>query len=270
MRQSSSVVVALLGAWAGALAAENPPPSAVRVDQLAWLTGCWEASSPGRTVEEHWLAPRGETMIGVSRTVRDGRTAEYELVLIRPQDGRLAYQAHPSGQPSAVFLSRQLTETSVVFENPEHDFPQRIGYQREGDSLLAWIEGTRDGKTLRVEFPYRRVRCEERERRTETIRLRATVQDVVMLTRFTGTVIPVDVDPNYVLTVRVESVVPATAGFTPGSVVSLAIHSPTLVFQGDATKGKTYDFLLHRSIEDGEASFFSLEVSPAPTPDSPG
>jgi hypothetical protein len=53
-----------------------------------------------------------------------------------------------------------VTDTTVVFENPQHDFPQRVGYERKGgDALLAWIEGTRNGQTRRVEFPYRRVAC---------------------------------------------------------------------------------------------------------------
>ena len=49
---------------------------------------------------------------------------------------------------------------SVVFENKEHDFPQRVGYRRLGaDSVLAWIDGTSNGKAQRFEFPYRRVPC---------------------------------------------------------------------------------------------------------------
>jgi hypothetical protein len=59
-----------------------------------------------------------------------------------------------------VFVSRLLTDSTVVFENLEHDFPQRVGYRRAGaDSVLAWIEGTVDGKTRRVDFPYRRAVC---------------------------------------------------------------------------------------------------------------
>lgn len=138
----------------------SPPQTGVGVERVEWLTGCWETASPQRTIEEHWLPPRGGTMIGVGRTVREGRTTEYELVVLRPQDGRLAYEAHPSGQASAVFLSKTLTDSSVVFENAEHDFPQRVGYERRGaDSLLAWIEGSKGRQTRRVEFPYRRAPC---------------------------------------------------------------------------------------------------------------
>jgi hypothetical protein len=131
-----------------------------RVEQVGWLTGCWETSSAQRTIEEHWLPPRGGTMLGMGRTVREGRTIEYESVVIRVENGRLAYEAHPSGQASAVFFADQIADGRVVFENLTHDFPQRVGYERRGDAaLLAWIEGTQNGRTRRTEFPYQRVSC---------------------------------------------------------------------------------------------------------------
>jgi Domain of unknown function (DUF6265) len=134
--------------------------SPIGLERLAWMTGCWEVKSPQGTVEEHWLAPRGQTMLGLGRTVREGRTTEYEFVVLEKRDDRLAYEAHPSGQPPAVFLSREVGEASVVFENAQHDFPQRVGYEQRGtDALLAWIEGSQDGRLRRVEFPYTRVPC---------------------------------------------------------------------------------------------------------------
>ena len=129
------------------------------IDQVSWLQGCWQLESGGRVVEEQWMAPRGGVMLGMGRTVRDGTLVEYESVILREQDGRLAYEAHPSGQPSAVFTSASVTESTVIFENSMHDYPQHVGYQRDGDSLLAWIDGTANGKSRRVDFPYRRVAC---------------------------------------------------------------------------------------------------------------
>src|SRR5215467_9573198 len=126
------------------------------IEQLAWLTGCWESQSGDRIVEEQWTAPRAGSMLGVGRTVKGTALVEYEFVAIRERDNRLVYIAHPSGQPSAEFTSSSISADSVVFENPQHDFPQRIGYQRKSDGLDAWIDGTHDGKTQRVEFHYRR------------------------------------------------------------------------------------------------------------------
>lgn len=148
------IVVALL---LGASIAVAQQPT---VDHARWLQGCWQSVRGEATIEEQWMGPLGGTMLGMGRTVRAGKTAEYELVVIREQDGRLAYEAHPSGQPTATFLSTTVSETSVVFENAEHDFPQRVGYRREGpDSLQAWIEGTVSGKSRRVDFSYQRTRC---------------------------------------------------------------------------------------------------------------
>lgn len=141
------------------VALHAPASQPLSIDDVAWLAGCWEYSSGSRTVEEHWLAPRAHTMVNVGRTVQADKLVEYETVVIREQDGRLAYQAHPSGQPSAVFMSRMVSNREVVFENLQHDFPQRVGYKRDGDALLAWIEGPRNGQTRRIEFPYRKVGC---------------------------------------------------------------------------------------------------------------
>jgi hypothetical protein len=130
------------------------------IGRLAWLSGCWEASSATRTTEEHWMAPRGRSMLGMSRTVRGDSVVDYELVVLREHGNQIAYEAHPSGQRAAVFTSRAFGDSSAVFENPDHDFPQRVGYQRRGpDSLLAWVEGSADGRARRIDFRYRRVRC---------------------------------------------------------------------------------------------------------------
>jgi hypothetical protein len=147
-------IVALVGA-------QVAPVRPLTVDRVGWLQGCWRSSQGQSIVEEQWMAPGGGSMIGMSRTVRGRQTTAYEFVLITEQEGRLAYRAHPSGQAPATFLSTEATEARVVFEDPQHDFPQRVGYRREGTDLVhAWIEGTSSGRTRRVEFPYRRVACE--------------------------------------------------------------------------------------------------------------
>ena len=61
---------------------------------VAWMAGCWagDFGEPGTT--EQWMAPAGESMLGMSRTVKKGRTVEHEFLQIRPDAaGRLAYIA---------------------------------------------------------------------------------------------------------------------------------------------------------------------------------
>jgi len=139
------------------VAAQSGAPAIAR---LAWLQGCWEGVAATRVVEEQWMAARGGAMLGMSRTVQDGKLREYELVLIREAGGSLVYEAHPSGQPAATFPMKEMTDASILFEDLAHDFPQRIGYRRDdAERITAWIEGTTGGRSRRVEYPYRRARC---------------------------------------------------------------------------------------------------------------
>jgi hypothetical protein len=99
----------------------------------------------------------------------------------------------------------------------------------------------------------------------DEIHLRVTVRDVVPLSDFSGKITPVDFDPRFALTVRIESVGPAVGNFPAGTVVALAIHSPALVFGDDATKGKTYDFSIQRKIKHGKTRYFGLKVETVQT-----
>jgi hypothetical protein len=127
---------------------------------LSWMSGCWRQQNESRTVDEMWMAPSGDGMLGMSRTVAKGRIAEHEFLQIRVMDGRIVYIAKPSGQPEATFTAVKVGPREVMFENPAHDFPQRIIYRLQADGgIAARIEGTRDGKVRGVDFPMKRVSC---------------------------------------------------------------------------------------------------------------
>lgn len=163
MRFPSAILLPVLAAF---LAEPSSPADGARqsrlIDRVSWLTGCWRQESPNRIIEERWTPPLAGTMMGVGRTISDNVLVEHEFILLAERDGELAYQAHPSGQPVATFLSPHPTDSLVLFEDPGHDFPKRIGYRRvSADSLVAWVEGTLNGKDRRIEFSYRRVSCVE-------------------------------------------------------------------------------------------------------------
>ena len=69
------------------------------------------------------------------------------------------------------------------------------------------------------------------------VHLRAKVEAVVPLTSFSGQVTPIDINPRFALTLRVERVEPVVKEFVPGALITFAIHSPALLFAGDPSKG---------------------------------
>jgi hypothetical protein len=135
------------------------------LDQLAWMAGCWEMRSGDRLTEEQWMTPLGTVMPGMGRTSVRGRVVAFEQMLIRLEGDTPILVATPSGQSTTSFRAEQRGEGWIHFANAEHDFPQRIGYRvaAGGDSLLAHIEGSRDGEVRRVDFPFRRAPCPDGE-----------------------------------------------------------------------------------------------------------
>ena len=130
------------------------------IERLGWLAGCWERSSATGSMEEQWMAPRAGIMLGMGRVIRDGAVVAHEAMRIEQRGDTLVFVANPSGQAQAEFTATTIERDAVVFENPEHDFPQRVAYRHAaGDSLHARIEGTMDGSERGIDFRMGRAVC---------------------------------------------------------------------------------------------------------------
>ena len=130
------------------------------IDRLAWLAGCWQRVTETSRMEEQWMAPRGDMMLGMSRVLRGAETIAHEAMRIEARGDTLVFVANPSGQRQAEFRSMEIDASGVVFENLEHDFPQRVIYRHAaGDSLHARIEGLDDGAERGIDFRMERTEC---------------------------------------------------------------------------------------------------------------
>lgn len=132
-----------------------------KLEDFVWLAGCWENDRAGRMSEERWTKPKAGMMLGTGQTLKDGKTVEFEFMRIHEEKGEIFYTAKPSGQPEASFKLVSHRDGKAVFENPQHDFPQRVIYGKQPDgSLLARIEGEMNGQKRGIDFPFKRARCE--------------------------------------------------------------------------------------------------------------
>lgn len=129
------------------LATSAAPRPEADLSGLSWLAGHWVSETGERVVEEIWTEPAATRMLGMNHTVERGASRAFEFLRIERREGGLFFIPSPGGRlATTVFALAELSERRVVFENEEHDFPQRIIYERAGDRLHARVEGIVDGE----------------------------------------------------------------------------------------------------------------------------
>lgn len=143
----------LFAALTTSIAVADDPP-ARRFD---WLAGRWCSQTGNRLIEEYWLPAAGDVALGIGRTVKDGKTTSFEFMRIESRDGLINYVAILEGQPATAFKLTSSGPGWARFENPQHDFPQRVEYRRTAAGLDAEIAGPgKNGKETVIQFRYRR------------------------------------------------------------------------------------------------------------------
>ncbi len=158
MNRAKLQAAVVLAVSAGCLAQEQQPKP--RIEQVAWMAGCWGLDQGARRTEEQWMKLAGKSMIGMARTVAGEKTVFTESLQIRENEQGMALLVSINLGKPTVFQAARVSGREVVFENPAHDFPQRIIYRLEADgSLFARIEGEEKGKAKGTDFPMKRVAC---------------------------------------------------------------------------------------------------------------
>ncbi len=128
---------------------------------LPWLIGCWARARNDVTTEERWTVAPDGSLDGRGRTLRGGTVVGTETVRITGQGDSLRYTADPSGQSVATFAATAVTDSSVTFANPAHDFPTRISYRRSGPAgLHAEIAGPGPNGERVIPFPFEAAVCQ--------------------------------------------------------------------------------------------------------------
>lgn len=158
-RPTALVVLVLLGA----VTLAHLEGRAVILQPVAtlpiWMAGCWSGTRDGERFHERWTVADASTLLGVSHTVKGGKMTAFEFLRVIVKNGKSVYVAQPGGVPPTEFVATTVTSEQIVFENPAHDFPKRVIYQRAGaDRLTASIDGGAASKQ-RMEFPMAREEC---------------------------------------------------------------------------------------------------------------
>ena len=149
---------------AGTLALCTPGASQVADtggSPAAFMVGCWAQPAPeGSGLREFYAPPAANMLTGLSQFWREGQIVDFEFHRIDSSPGGPVLTPHPRGVRSVQFQPTEVGAQRIVWQNLEHDFPQRIIYDRVAtDTLVARIEGNDGSEARALEWRMARVPC---------------------------------------------------------------------------------------------------------------
>lgn len=126
-----------------------------------WLIGTWESKTKQGSIFEAWMMQSESEFKGKSYMLNKADTVVFEQIQLLAENNTLFYIPTLTNQNKGLpirFALKSSTDSSLLFENATHDFPQLISYQKIGaDSLCAEISGNSKGKPRSEKFKMKRI-----------------------------------------------------------------------------------------------------------------
>ncbi len=128
-----------------------------KLKKMEWLVGSWEQKLPDGTISETWKKENDSTFSGKSFFIKEKDTIHLESIKLTQKADDLLYIPTVSGQNNnepTTFTLTSDAENAFTFENPAHDYPQKISYKKVSDTnLIATISGKQQGKESKESYP---------------------------------------------------------------------------------------------------------------------
>lgn len=132
-----------------------------KLEKMNWLLGNWENEMPEGVLTETWTKENDSTFSGTTYFIINKEdTVHSETIILKQLNDELLYRPTVKGQnndePVDFKLSSE-SENSFSFENPKHDYPQKIVYKKVNEtSLVATISGIQQGKQSSESYPMKK------------------------------------------------------------------------------------------------------------------
>ncbi|WP_439507028.1 DUF6265 family protein [Sediminibacterium sp.] len=132
------------------------------IKNAEWLIGTWENKTPNGSIYETWAKVSDVELSGKSYMLKEKDTIVFETIRLIQENNNLFYMPKVKNQNDNMpvrFKAKTASNNELIFENPNHDFPQIIAYSKiNANALVAEIAGTKNGKERKQIFPMSRVK----------------------------------------------------------------------------------------------------------------
>ena len=132
-----------------------------KLEKMNWLVGQWKSKTSEGLLTETWSKENDSTFLGQTYFIKNEKdTVHSESIVLTQSKDELIYRPTVKGQNNDESVDFKLTtelENSFTFENPKHDYPQKITYKKINEkSLIATISGQQQGKSSSESYPMKK------------------------------------------------------------------------------------------------------------------
>lgn len=131
-----------------------------KINDAKWILGNWENISNEADFREIWTQKNDSVFIGKSFVTVKNDTVFNEKIDLLERNDSLFYIVSVENQNNekpVFFYLTQSSKNELIFENPKHDFPNKIIYKKiNQDSIIARIEGNQKGVPTTEDFPMKK------------------------------------------------------------------------------------------------------------------
>jgi Domain of unknown function (DUF6265) len=121
------------------------------------MLGQWKSIEDKTVFIETW-EQEGARLVGSGYMLQGKDTAFGEKLIVELVNDKLVYIADVKGQNPVMFTCTAQTSGSWIFENTDHDFPNKISYNLiSPHKLTVILEGTENGNPMTEKLNFNKV-----------------------------------------------------------------------------------------------------------------
>lgn len=137
--------------------ASDPVPG--QVADLDWMVGYWAGPFGEEVLEEHWMQPSADSVVGSVRITDDGRTRMMEFIAIEQVDETLQFRVRqwlpgmaPVQDEAQLMTLKDIGDNFVEFESGGGFVFRTLRYSRPESDLFLIEAELATGGPVRIEL----------------------------------------------------------------------------------------------------------------------
>jgi len=131
------------------------------ITDLSWIAGKWKGVEDSTVIEEHWMQPEGNNMLGMFRMLQGNKPVFYELMMIFPENNSMTLRLKHFSKNLKGWEHKDSTGISfplIKIDGKKAYFEGQTYHLTDKDTLVVYVaESRKDGTVVEEVFKYKRV-----------------------------------------------------------------------------------------------------------------